>query len=697
MSSAVAASDGHNNVYDRSTKTNRENVDTESSEIIGNDKHRYRKGKFLGKGGFARVYEITDVETGRVLACKEIRKASVAEPRTWAKVVSEINIHKKLRHTNIVQYEHFFEDNECVYIVLELCSNKTLLELLKTRKRLQDFEVKYYMLQMLAALQYLQAKNIIHRDLKLGNLFLSGDMKIKIGDFGLAAKCDDGERRQTLCGTPNYIAPEILDKRGHGYEVDTWSMGVILYTLLVGYPPFESSNVKKTCKLIKSNSYSIPSEMNLSESATDLITSILNSDPEQRPTLEAILVHPFFITGPTTDTLPISALTVAPKYTSLRTPGSERNNNSSVLQQRTVNRNVVDVRTDEQKAAAVKGIESRSVRNSKPVRIHNAKMVSEHTQSTAYQKGLRQTSRASTGRTNEENEYGTHIEIVPPKSDVTAAQQTSHLLHHTRATRIESPARHSAHSRTLSAPASLNSLAASLSGLHLAAGDKTDEKRRLSQIKPLEPLSKPPPLLWVACWLDYTAKYGVSYELSDCTVGAIFNDNSRIVLAADSDQVEYILNGDKTQESLTSPPDALKKKVALLEHFKRTMYKNLRKCGEDVHNVDDSNAHRSHSYVHVSHWLRTERAMMFQLSNGSIQVNFFDHNKVLVSGSTGAVLFINTEGESNIYRYADLTVSNHPDLAYRLKYVRKIVDYLCAGENNNHSKQPSESQSHGQR
>ena len=95
-------------------------------------------------------------------------------------------------------------------------------------------------MQIIAALKYLHTHRIIHRDLKLGNLFLSGKMEIKIGDFGLATKLEfDGERKRTICGTPNYIAPEILEaKQGHSYEVDIWSLGVVLYTMLIGRPPF---------------------------------------------------------------------------------------------------------------------------------------------------------------------------------------------------------------------------------------------------------------------------------------------------------------------------------------------------------------------------------------------------------------------------------------------------------------------------
>ena len=108
------------------------------------------------------------------------------------------------------QFLHFFEDSENVYILLELCQNQSMNELLKRRKRLHELEVKCYTMQIVNALKYLHSHRIIHRDLKLGNLFLNDKMQIKLGDFGLATKLDfDGEKKRTICGTPNYIAPEV--------------------------------------------------------------------------------------------------------------------------------------------------------------------------------------------------------------------------------------------------------------------------------------------------------------------------------------------------------------------------------------------------------------------------------------------------------------------------------------------------------
>lgn len=140
-------------------------------------------------------------------------------------------------------------------------------------------------------------------------------MEIKLGDFGLATKLDfDGEKKRTICGTPNYIAPEVLEgKAGHSYEVDVWSLGVIIYTLIIGKPPFETSDVKATYKKIRMNAYSFPEHVLISEGARDLISSILIGDPTKRPTLDEILAHPFLNHGGTIPkTLPQSFLACPP-------------------------------------------------------------------------------------------------------------------------------------------------------------------------------------------------------------------------------------------------------------------------------------------------------------------------------------------------------------------------------------------------
>jgi len=282
---------------------------------------KYYKGRLLGKGGFAKCYEFTCSENKKIFAAKVVAKSGLVKSRAKQKLISEIKIHKSLHHPQIVAFEHYFEDTENVYILLEMCQNQTLNELLKRRKRLTEIEVQCYIVQLIKALKYLHSHRVIHRDLKLGNLFLTEKMELKVGDFGLATKLDfEGERKRTVCGTPNYIAPEILDgKTGHSYEVDIWSLGVIIYTLIIGKPPFETRDVKTTYKRIKMNAYTFPENAIVSEAAKNLIAQILVLDPAKRPTLDQILTHDFFNQGTSIPKLlPTSTLACTPSLSYIK-------------------------------------------------------------------------------------------------------------------------------------------------------------------------------------------------------------------------------------------------------------------------------------------------------------------------------------------------------------------------------------------
>jgi serine/threonine protein kinase len=250
---------------------------------------------------------------------------------------AEIKIHRTLKHTNVCEYKHFFEDRQNCYILLELCHNHSMNEMIKRRKRLTEPETAFLMRQIVEATKYLHEQLVIHRDLKLGNLFLDRNMNIKVGDLGLATQLESAdEKRKTICGTPNYIAPEVIQgdraTRGHSFEVDIWSMGVIMFTCLVGKPPYEAKDVKATYQRIINNEYSFPKNLSICEDAKDLIVSMLQSKPLDRPTLQEISCHPFLTTGYIPESLPSNATHVAPQWAA-KNGGSittSSNNNSAL-------------------------------------------------------------------------------------------------------------------------------------------------------------------------------------------------------------------------------------------------------------------------------------------------------------------------------------------------------------------------------
>ncbi|KAJ5222927.1 uncharacterized protein N7469_009167 [Penicillium citrinum] len=263
---------------------------------------RYSIGGFLGKGGFAVCYEGTLARNGRVYAMKVV-KSQMPQKKMEEKFRTELQIHSKMRHPFIVQFYRAFAFEESTYVVLELCPNGSVMDMVKKRRSLSLPEVRRFMIQLCAAVKYLHRRFVAHRDLKMGNLFLDQNMNIKVGDFGLAAMIlsdKDAKRRNTLCGTPNYIAPEILDKSkgGHTQKVDIWSLGVIFFAMLTGYPPFQSKTQEEIYKKVRNLTYVWPKESDHSnfipEEAKDLVSACLNLVDEERPDPDDIVEHPFF-------------------------------------------------------------------------------------------------------------------------------------------------------------------------------------------------------------------------------------------------------------------------------------------------------------------------------------------------------------------------------------------------------------------
>ena len=252
----------------------------------------------LGKGAFGKCYQFRaiDKEDMNFYAGKIIKKEKVSNLKK--SLLDEINVQKQFKdNPKVVGVKDYFEDDENVYIILELCKNKSLADYLKQRGKLTEIEVKCFIFQLLQGLKCLHKKKVIHRDLKPNNLLLDDKNELKIGDFGVIAQLtDDKERRYSICGTYNYMAPEIFQNNGKGYsyEVDIWSVGIIMYQLLTGKLIFEG----KSSLEIQNNILKFKTEnldvSGLSIVAADLIKQILVKDPKQRPGINQIIYHYFF-------------------------------------------------------------------------------------------------------------------------------------------------------------------------------------------------------------------------------------------------------------------------------------------------------------------------------------------------------------------------------------------------------------------
>ncbi|OHT06860.1 CAMK family protein kinase [Tritrichomonas foetus] len=256
----------------------------------------FRRHEELGRGGFAAVYRVTETNTGKDFALKAISRDRVAKPKSLEKLKSEISIQRSLDHPNILKSFDSFEDSSNYYILIELCPGHSVKDLVKRSGHLSEAETARILRDVMAGLCYLHDNRIIHRDLKLENFLVGSDGKIKIADFGLSAKLDyDDERKYTVCGTPNYLSPELLTaaSKGHSYEVDIWTIGVCAFAMLTGHPPFETTRTKLTYEHIKNCQYHFPTDIRISPIAKDFVRTILQLNPERRPNAQDVSLHPF--------------------------------------------------------------------------------------------------------------------------------------------------------------------------------------------------------------------------------------------------------------------------------------------------------------------------------------------------------------------------------------------------------------------
>ncbi|XP_022412651.1 serine/threonine-protein kinase PLK4 isoform X2 [Delphinapterus leucas] len=209
------------------------------------------------------------------------------------RVQSEVKIHCQLKHPSILELYNYFEDNNYVYLVLEMCHNGEMNRYLKNRRKpFSENEARHFMHQIITGMLYLHSHGILHRDLTLSNLLLTHNMNIKIADFGLATQLKmPHEKHYTLCGTPNYISPEIATRSAHGLESDIWSLGCMFYTLIIGRPPFDTDTIKNTLNKVVLADYEMPTF--LSREAKDLIHQLLRRNPADRLSLSSVLDHPF--------------------------------------------------------------------------------------------------------------------------------------------------------------------------------------------------------------------------------------------------------------------------------------------------------------------------------------------------------------------------------------------------------------------
>jgi len=255
----------------------------------------YDLGEEIGRGGCAVVYKATDKKTNELWAVKRLDKRSF-ELRLLQR---ELAIMRRLKHPNILLMQEAFDSEKYVDLVVEFVDGGELFDAVVARGGLAEVDCARIVAQILSALDYMHCQDppVAHRDLKAENVLVSADLQmIKIADFGLSNVMESSARLRTSCGTPDYVAPEVLKAQGYGVEVDIWSTGVLTYIMLCGYPPFYDKSQNALFKRILIGEFKFPSRewMHTTKSARRFVRHVLVVDPTKRPTARDCLQHEWF-------------------------------------------------------------------------------------------------------------------------------------------------------------------------------------------------------------------------------------------------------------------------------------------------------------------------------------------------------------------------------------------------------------------
>lgn len=261
-------------------------------------KKYYMIGDKLGVGSFAVVRKGTRKIDNKEFALKIVKKKNLNKEELKT-INDEAGIMSKIEHKNVCLMIEMFESPSNLYMVLELLSGGELFERIVEKGQYSEKQASILIRDITESIRYLHSQKIVHRDLKPENLIYStpdDDSLIKITDFGLAKYLErDDQKMRTACGTPGYVAPEILKNEPYDKQVDLWSIGVILYILLCGFPPFYDENASGLYSQIKRGDYTFPDPYwtDISDQAKDLVSKLLVVDPKKRCTSELLLVHPW--------------------------------------------------------------------------------------------------------------------------------------------------------------------------------------------------------------------------------------------------------------------------------------------------------------------------------------------------------------------------------------------------------------------
>jgi serine/threonine protein kinase len=252
----------------------------------------FEKQRFLGQGSYSTVVLAQHKASGQLFALKEVSRQIVRAHNMGEQIRNEINVHRKIRHPNIVRLYTYFQTKRDMVLVMQYCPEGNLFQKLSAspEKRFDEKCAARFTRHICRALKYLHEQNVAHRDLKLENVLLDRGNAI-VADLGWSRQMEDKSTRRTVCGTLDYLSPEMLTGQPHTCATDVWSLGVMIYEMLSGVAPFFRASHQNTMSAICTEELVLPP--GISDSAAALLQQVLQKDPSQRPPIAVVLAHPW--------------------------------------------------------------------------------------------------------------------------------------------------------------------------------------------------------------------------------------------------------------------------------------------------------------------------------------------------------------------------------------------------------------------
>ena len=634
----------------------------------------------LGTGGYGEVYKVKKKKENMsqfdpVYALKIFNKVNFYKDNDkGSRILTEIKIHRSLNHEHIVKYEHSFEDKKNVYILMEYCGLGTLATLIKTRKFLEEYEIRYYMFQVLSVLRYFRREKIIHRDLTLGNIFLKDRKTVKIGDFGFAYKESENEEKTgIICGTPGYFTPESNNSK-YNYKTDIFDFGVCIYYLFGGKPLFKTS-LESAEFFTNKESLFFDKRLNFSEEAIDLLKQTINLE-NQRIDLDKIYNHPFFNGGK--------------GLSKDKFPEYNENNKEQFIKElrelpfkeglilthrRNDSKNIITFNPQNIIITSSEGSNSNSKNNNNTGSYGKNVSFNLSNENNNYPKILRNSNmkymskikerKKEKDKENSKNESSDYfLENLTKTITDKKQNQFKELLEEN----LENDDNEEIKTKNTKSKADdnnfdFNNTLATVTFENENDFDKYKNRR----------------FIYIEKIIDNLADYcGIGYQLNNKNIGVFFNDFSQILKLYNNDKFllyfykGFLPNNSYTKTKIELPaknkPD-LFKKVNFLIHIVEMFVKN----NENKNNNEKDIINEEDESVIIEKYKKRKHLSLFILSNKNIQVNFKDKTKIIfVCCEPKKIIYIDNKEEKSFIQIKNNNFnnfkSNDPEITKKINY-----------------------------